>query len=376
MILFTGDLFISTEFSFKISADLQNLLERCNDVVINLEAPITNHEVTSASIGPKLRHDTCILQILKKLKVTHVNLANNHIYDFGEVGVIDTIKSLENYNAFGIEGVQFFASECNFHTVLEQNNLKIAIVSVCESHNGYLNCNGKGGFLPLTSPYTRSYIRNLKDKYDYIVLYSHAGLEMVNIPLPELRVVYREFIDIGVDLIIGHHPHILQGKEKYKGSTIYYSLGNFFMTYHSSEAEFSNGAVVTLNFNNDEVEINEYCLRYEKNILQLEDLKKSKEEILYLSRDLEVERYNKRLKYLYYDAWQNIYQKYYIDALLAVSFDPTLKKVYWMLIRALRFLKNADHYRDESIQLLLHNIEIESHRWCVQGYLRSRRNEI
>lgn len=81
-------------------------------------------------------------------------------------------------------------------------------------------------------------IQEYKKSTDYLVMYLHAGLEDESIPLKEWREIYRTYIDFGADLVVAGHPHIIQGKEEYKGKWIYYSLGNFFCNGNCSSGYF------------------------------------------------------------------------------------------------------------------------------------------
>jgi poly-gamma-glutamate capsule biosynthesis protein CapA/YwtB (metallophosphatase superfamily) len=66
-----------------------------------------------------------------------------------------------------------------------------------------------------------SIIKEAKTKVDYLIAITHAGLEMVDLPLPEWRDIYREMINMGCDAIVGGHPHVPQGYEIYNGKPIF-----------------------------------------------------------------------------------------------------------------------------------------------------------
>src|SRR3990167_10074072 len=73
----------------------------------------------------------------------------------------------------------------------------------------------------------REAVKEAKQKTDFVIVSMHAGIEYVNKPNTSQTNFAREAIDAGADLIIGHHPHVVQIMEKYKGKYIFYSLGNF-----------------------------------------------------------------------------------------------------------------------------------------------------
>jgi poly-gamma-glutamate synthesis protein (capsule biosynthesis protein) len=80
-----------------------------------------------------------------------------------------------------------------------------------------------------------------------IVFYIHAGLETVDVPLPFFRELYQHLVDAGVDLVIGHHPHVIQGMEIYKTGLIYYSIGDFIFNSKNVKRFESVGCGLGLN---------------------------------------------------------------------------------------------------------------------------------
>ena len=81
-----------------------------------------------------------------------------------------------------------------------------------------------------------------------LIVQVHAGVELLDVPIPEWRAKYRQLIDLGADVVIAHHPHVMQGIEEYKGKLICYSLGNFYFDYPSNHPQWNTGAMLTLDF--------------------------------------------------------------------------------------------------------------------------------
>jgi len=143
-------------------------------------------------------------EIFKKGNIDVVSLANNHIYDYGSEGRSDTITALEN------AGVIW--GDSNRPLYFEIKGLKIALL--CTTIN--------------TIGYVAPIIDWLNDaEADYKIIYYHGGIEMMHEPDPKHINAARALADNGADLVIGHHPHVLQPVENYNGATIIYSLGNF-----------------------------------------------------------------------------------------------------------------------------------------------------
>lgn len=137
-----------------------------------------------------------------------VNLSNNHIYDYLEKGFQDTLKALEaeNVNYFG-EG---------HHWITEVKGVKIGFLG----YKGYWYDNN-------VLKKIKSDIALLKEQTAFVVINFHWGDENSYTPNSTQKYLAHYAIDQGADLIVGHHPHVIQGLEKYKGKIIAYSMGNF-----------------------------------------------------------------------------------------------------------------------------------------------------
>ncbi len=144
--------------------------------------------------------------IFKAGSVEVVSLANNHTYDYGEQGYYDTIAAVEKAGLI-------WGSD-NKIAYVEKDGFCVSLLMV--------NVKGKGNVDNL-----ESMIDEAKKNSDYIVVYFHGGTERVYTPPNYIVNMAHEMIDLGCDLIIGAHPHVLQPIEEYKGKKIVYSLGNF-----------------------------------------------------------------------------------------------------------------------------------------------------
>lgn len=146
-------------------------------------------------------------KILKKGSVEVVTLANNHSYDFGEQGFSDTKKTLKKNK------IKYcYKSTIAYKTV---KGVKVAFI-------GYSQLDGDG------EAEVKAAIKKAKKKKAKIIICNfHWGIERDYYPTEEQKSLGRYAIKQGADLVIGHHPHVLQGVEKYKGRYIVYSLGNF-----------------------------------------------------------------------------------------------------------------------------------------------------
>jgi poly-gamma-glutamate synthesis protein (capsule biosynthesis protein) len=174
--------------------------------------------------------------------------ANNHIGDFGDDSVIETLAHLDNN---GI--LQFGAGDCLESAyrplVVEKNGLKIAFLAFAENEFGSAG-KEKPGAAPLNPVRNISHIRESSKSADITIVMVHGGNEHNPVPSPRVVDTYRAFADAGASAIIAGHTHCPQGIELWNGIPIIYSLSNFIFDY---DAEFEGynwwyGYMVRMNF--------------------------------------------------------------------------------------------------------------------------------
>lgn len=226
-LFFAGDFLISNETSKKriIDESLSQELDGCDILCCNFEGPIVEKSTKMKKIGPNIKNNK---NNAKKLIEDGFNLfclANNHIYDYGKKGIEETINFLKCNNVdfvgAGINGDMYK------EYIKEINGIKIGILNYAENGFGAATENDDYGYAYMLNYNVKEKITNIKKQVDKLVIVVHAGAEHWDVPLPEIRNLYKKFIDLGADVIIGHHPHVPQGIENYNNGLIIYSLGNF-----------------------------------------------------------------------------------------------------------------------------------------------------
>lgn len=202
-------------------SEIIDILNNHDFVIANLESPFTEHNKTIGGKSAYLKSNPKNIEVLKYLNISHVCLANNHIYDYGEQGLYDTIQTLDN-NKINWYGVN------NKSLNLEWENNKIRLRGYC-----CYSTNAKG--LKDTEPYINALnpknielgIKNDKNDGFLSVLSIHWGEEHVNYPNFDHVKIARKFAETNNIILHGTHPHMLQGFENFDNSYIAYSLGNF-----------------------------------------------------------------------------------------------------------------------------------------------------
>lgn len=176
--------------------------------IVNMEGTLTE-KTTREPKQFAFKGDAEYAKILTAGAVEAANLANNHSFDYGKKSYEDTITALE------AEGISSFGYERT--AVMDIKGVKVGLAGVYELAE-HIDC--KQDLL--------DNIASLKEQGAQIIIVSfHWGQEKENVPSDVQVELAHAAVDNGADLVLGHHPHVLQGIEEYKGKNIVYSLGNF-----------------------------------------------------------------------------------------------------------------------------------------------------
>lgn len=176
----------------------------------NLEGPLTTH---SKHMDKKyaFKGKPEYAEILKAGNVDIVSIANNHSIDYYEKGRTETKESLKKQN------IDYFGYEQAL--IKEVKGKKIGFIGYSFASQSQIPSHIKKQMTEA--------INDLKDKTDIIVVYYHWGMMYEYVPTQNQIELAHYTVDLGADLVVGTHAHVIQGMETYKGKNIVYSLGNF-----------------------------------------------------------------------------------------------------------------------------------------------------
>lgn len=209
-------------------AKMKSYLKSGDIVFGNLENPVTpGREI----MLPEriLRADPGVAEALREAGFTILSLANNHLPDFGTRGILDTFQYLEQAG-LGYAGAGRTEREAYAATYTEAKGIKLAFLAFCDpvlAPEDRLAGADHPGVTGFDQEKVQAAVREAREKADIVVVSMHAGTEYEPAPeLAQIRFAHMA-VDAGADLVLGHHPHVLQRVEEYKGRFIFYSLGNF-----------------------------------------------------------------------------------------------------------------------------------------------------
>jgi poly-gamma-glutamate synthesis protein (capsule biosynthesis protein) len=247
-LLFSGDfapLAAPDQINHDYFKDLDNIISSADLHITNLECPLTRSEKTIEKTGPPIKAHPEAIELLKQAKVGIACLANNHIFDYGEEGINDTIDLCEG-NGIDTIGIISRKDKRDHWLIKEIKGKRIGFLNYCEHEfsvreKGLL---GASGYDPVNAFYD---ISELRPEVDFLIVIYHGGNEYYPLPRPDLKKDFHYLADLGADAVIGHHTHVVSGYEIYKGKPLVYSLGNFFFPYEGEPDSWSEGILCIFN---------------------------------------------------------------------------------------------------------------------------------
>lgn len=213
--------------SGEIFAAVAPIFKQADLTIANLESPLIFKGV---SVPGKctLRGSPGWARVMREAGIRVLSLANNHIMDYRILGLSSTINALDKAGLIYVGAGNGKEQACA-PVYLNIRGKTIAILgrtSVIVSSPSYVEKN-KSGVAFLDVEETKRSIKSCKSEADLVILLIHWGLEEYFYPSPYQRYLARKFIEAGADLILGHHPHVLQGVEHIGEGMVCHSLGNF-----------------------------------------------------------------------------------------------------------------------------------------------------
>ncbi|MGE5551210.1 MAG: CapA family protein [Bacteroidota bacterium] len=204
----------------------------------NLEAPLSLKGKVYTPKKYTLHADSRTVAALVSGGFNVVSLANNHAMDFGPLALEETISLLDKYGIAHAGAGRNLASG-RIPAILTANGLRFAFLSYSLTYPTEFYAGAtRPGTVPGYESYLRADIPAARKQADVVIVSFHWSAELLHYPKDYQRKLGRLSIDLGAQMVIGHHPHVLQGLEVYHGGLIAYSLGNFaFGSYSTSSRD-------------------------------------------------------------------------------------------------------------------------------------------
>ena len=225
--------FISGKLDEIVDNRIRDIFHNSDLCILNLEAPLTNNNSAISKTGPAIKVNPQAVNGLCSLNVGLVTLANNHILDYGEKGLEDTIREL-NERKIKYVGAGNNIDEAARPVIINVCDKRIGIYG-CVEHEFSIAAKNQMGANPFDPLEVYDHIIDLKEKCDYVIVLYHGGKEHYRYPSPELQKICRKFITKGANLVVCQHSHCIGCKESFENGLIIYGQGNFIFDYQDNE---------------------------------------------------------------------------------------------------------------------------------------------
>ena len=205
--------------AYKIEFDI-------DEFIFNLETPLSCEGIIAKNKVNICQEKSYILETFNKRPLA-VSLANNHVMDFGEEAFSKTKDILHNLN-IPYFGAGLSTENFNNPSIIEFADKKIALLGYsCATTSPIFGDSQHSGSAILELNKILKDIESIRNEVDFIIVQPHWGIQEIPFPRFSDVEIAHKLIDSGVDLIIGHHAHVIQSHEIYKNKHIFYGLGNF-----------------------------------------------------------------------------------------------------------------------------------------------------
>ncbi len=221
-----------------LSEDLIKEMKDADIMMLNNEFAYSTRGTEESDKSYTFRADPKRVDILKEMGVDIVSLANNHALDFGPEALIDTFSTLDNAEIDYVGAGEHIdrAKAPVYKKVGDKTIAYVAASHVIFAMDWYAGDNTPGMIGTYDPTLFVESIKEAKANSDYVVAFIHWGVERNSKPESYQRNLAKIYIDNGADLVVGCHPHVMQGLEFYKGKPIAYSLGNYWFNNSSKES--------------------------------------------------------------------------------------------------------------------------------------------
>lgn len=256
--LFAGDIYLSDHVlgAYDRGGGIQGVLdsgilkeiEEADYFVANQEFPFSDRGKAAADKQFTFRLSPSKVSMFQEMGIDLVTLANNHILDYGTDALLDSCETLD------AAGIAYVGAGENLDRAKQLELVEIGgktfgflgLSRVYMDGSWAASATRPGVFSTYDATLPVEEIKKADSQCDYLIVYVHWGVERETMPKDYQRTLGKQYIDAGADLVIGSHPHVLQGMEYYQGKPIVYSLGNFVFGSSIPEtallkAEFGNG---------------------------------------------------------------------------------------------------------------------------------------
>lgn len=254
-------------------AEVKPFLGKADVVIGNLESPISTRGTAVEGKKFTLRAGPIAAQALKQAGFRIVTLANNHMMDFGPLALEDTLANLSD-NGILSTGAGMDLDDARQPVIMKVKGKTLAFLAYSLTFPlDFFASARQPGTAPGYAEFVKADIEKVRPHADLVIVSFHWGAELLTAAKDYQIELGHQALDWGADLVLGHHPHVLQELEIYKGRLIAYSLGNF--VFGSESNNTNSSMILLLTFKNKSLvkveaiplDVNNYRVKYRPHVL-------------------------------------------------------------------------------------------------------------
>lgn len=238
-LLFSGDIYLSDhvlnaydragDISGVLDDGYRSLIGEADYFAANQEFPFSSRGQQAPDKQYTFRLPESRVSLMNEIGVDLVTLANNHALDFGTDALLDTVSTLDQAGILHV-GAGADSEAARQPAIVDVNGVRVGFIGasrVIPVASWTAGASSPGMLTAYDPALLVQTIQETRPLCDYLVVLIHWGVERAEMPVDHQTSLSRQCIDAGADLVVGSHPHVLQGIEYYRGKPIVYSLGNF-----------------------------------------------------------------------------------------------------------------------------------------------------
>ncbi len=333
--------------------------------IFNLECVLGKKEKLKPILkaGPNLIADENAIEGIKSLNPNLVLLSNNHILDYGQEGLENTMNLLSKNNIL-CTGIINNNHEKEKIVYFEKDKIKVGFYNLCENEFTIATSKNRGAN-PFINAKNYKEIYEAKKNCDYLIVIFHGGKEFYRYPSPNLQQICHDIVDFGADVVILQHSHCIGCEETYNSKKIVYGQGNFIF-YGGNDEYWNSELLIKLNIKEENIDVEYIPLEKKNNLIGIS----SRGDILkqFYERSEKIKQ-----KGFIEDCYREFAEKNLNSYLSILNKNRFLKKVVNRIFKRKYFEKK---YKMKDYLSILNIIECEAHRELLICGLKNKINEL
>lgn len=239
--------------SLDLFASMDPLFRKADVRFVNLEGPISDRGTETVSPHNNLVFNgpPAAARVLSRARIDIVSMANNHAWDYGKKGLLETLEWLDKEKVVHV-GAGSDLERAYQPKIIERNGFRLAFVAINDVWNQahVPGQSARDHVAGASKDRLVRVVRSLREEasIDGIAISYHGGVEYTDEPVTHTRELAVAAIDAGADVFLGHHPHVVQGLTFHEKRPIVYSLGNLLMRMNSAHPTTEMGLAVKIEF--------------------------------------------------------------------------------------------------------------------------------